>query len=230
MADTTEPPKQPLKRQRPGLSCLECRRRKVKCNQARPCDQCTKGRRPGCTYDPRSRAAAHLTGPWAMGRPEPLGLHNATRQDTGSMLSSAVSTSTTQGLMGGITGSPISEHGVDDSAQDKVSQPLVQPFPTPGTSPSMQVTGSERGLSTLGNDSIAQTPRSDDSYRPRLTGSDQWSRSTPQAALSQSTDNVGRYMHGMEQSNLALKIPSSEPISFVHSKTTDVSDVSAYGG
>lgn len=33
--------RQPLRRRRPALSCLECRRRKVKCDRKDPCGQCT---------------------------------------------------------------------------------------------------------------------------------------------------------------------------------------------
>ena len=229
MADATDPPKQPRKRQRPGLSCFECRRRKVKCNQARPCDQCTKGRRPGCSYDPRRKTEVLSTGPWAMGRPEPLEPSVTKRQDTGPMSAETSAAAAAQGLMGSITGSPNSEYVVNGTAQDKVSQPLIQPFPTPGTSPGMQVTGPERRPSTLGNTPMAQTPCSNESHRPRWTGSDQWSRSTPQAASFGYMNNVKRHVHGMEQNNPAFNPPSSEPISFIHSKTTDVSDVSAYG-
>lgn len=32
--------RQPLRRRRPALSCLECRRRKVKCDRGDPCGQC----------------------------------------------------------------------------------------------------------------------------------------------------------------------------------------------
>ena len=42
----------PLKRRRPALSCAECRRRKVKCDRANPCDPCKKFKSPTCTYGP----------------------------------------------------------------------------------------------------------------------------------------------------------------------------------
>ncbi|KAI9850836.1 MAG: hypothetical protein M1838_004989 [Thelocarpon superellum] len=39
------------KRPRPTLSCLECRRKKLKCDRNRPCDQCLKSARPRqCAY------------------------------------------------------------------------------------------------------------------------------------------------------------------------------------
>ena len=229
MVDATEPPKQPRKRQRPGLSCLECRQRKVRCNQARPCDQCIKGRRPGCTYDPRSNAAAVPPDPWALGRPAPLGSSSLTTQDPGSLLPSAASASTSQGLMGSMTGSPNSELGVDETTRDKVSQPVVQSFPTPGTSPGMQVSDSEGRPSTLGSTSISQTPHRENFYPPqRTTKSGLYDGPTPQAALSQPTDNVRSQMR--VKSGPIGKNPSSEPISFVHSSLTDISNVSGYGG
>jgi hypothetical protein len=39
------------KRPRPVISCLECRRKKLKCDRLDPCQQCIKIGRPGrCTY------------------------------------------------------------------------------------------------------------------------------------------------------------------------------------
>ncbi|OHF00975.1 hypothetical protein CORC01_03803 [Colletotrichum orchidophilum] len=39
------------RRERPMLVCLECHRRKLKCNKQRPCDRCTKNNPPlRCTY------------------------------------------------------------------------------------------------------------------------------------------------------------------------------------
>lgn len=38
------------KRRRPQLSCLECRRRKVKCDRTDPCGQCRQTKSKTCTY------------------------------------------------------------------------------------------------------------------------------------------------------------------------------------
>ncbi|KAJ3498668.1 hypothetical protein NLG97_g937 [Lecanicillium saksenae] len=47
------------KRRRPPLSCEQCRKRKVKCDRAEPCNQCVKSNPENCTYvptqDPKSR-------------------------------------------------------------------------------------------------------------------------------------------------------------------------------
>src|SRR5437764_12231641 len=40
------------KRPRPVLSCVDCRRKKLKCDRLLPCKQCKKaGRSAGCTYN-----------------------------------------------------------------------------------------------------------------------------------------------------------------------------------
>lgn len=40
-----------MKRPRPVISCLECRRKKLKCDRTQPCQQCIKIGRPGqCEY------------------------------------------------------------------------------------------------------------------------------------------------------------------------------------
>lgn len=45
----SEPPK---KRGRPALACVQCRRRKARCDQNMPCNNCTKSRITDCTYPP----------------------------------------------------------------------------------------------------------------------------------------------------------------------------------
>ncbi|KAH1585865.1 hypothetical protein KXV51_004595 [Aspergillus fumigatus] len=55
MAGPTEPIG---KRRRPALSCVECRRRKVKCDRNSPCGQCRAHKSTACTY-----AVAWATGP-----------------------------------------------------------------------------------------------------------------------------------------------------------------------
>lgn len=48
------------KRRRPAYSCIECRRRKVRCDRAKPCGQCTAHNTPSCTYAERHpRASQH---------------------------------------------------------------------------------------------------------------------------------------------------------------------------
>ncbi|CAG9996923.1 unnamed protein product [Clonostachys byssicola] len=43
----------PLKRRRrPPLACFQCRRRKIKCDQERPCNNCTKAKIPDCNFPP----------------------------------------------------------------------------------------------------------------------------------------------------------------------------------
>ena len=44
---STDPPR---KRRRPALSCVECRKRKIKCDRNRPCGPCVQARSPSCTF------------------------------------------------------------------------------------------------------------------------------------------------------------------------------------
>jgi hypothetical protein len=48
MTESPVPP--PRKRRRPALSCVECRRRKIKCDRNNPCTQCTQSKSASCTY------------------------------------------------------------------------------------------------------------------------------------------------------------------------------------
>jgi hypothetical protein len=47
MSESAVPPR---KRRRPALSCVECRRRKIKCDRNVPCTQCTQSKSASCTY------------------------------------------------------------------------------------------------------------------------------------------------------------------------------------
>jgi hypothetical protein len=47
MSESAVPPR---KRRRPALSCVECRRRKIKCDRNVPCTQCTQFKSASCTY------------------------------------------------------------------------------------------------------------------------------------------------------------------------------------
>jgi hypothetical protein len=56
----------PQRRRRPALACLQCRRRKVKCDQNKPCNQCQRSKDGICTYDSGlnpSRTQSSLQGP-----------------------------------------------------------------------------------------------------------------------------------------------------------------------
>lgn len=44
----------PHRRRRPALSCLQCRRRKVKCDQKSPCSHCQRSKDTICTYGPQT--------------------------------------------------------------------------------------------------------------------------------------------------------------------------------
>lgn len=55
--------KVPQKRPRPVLSCLECRRKKLKCSRTMPCAQCTKiGHGSRCSYNEYPPAGSSVEG------------------------------------------------------------------------------------------------------------------------------------------------------------------------
>ncbi|KAI0828428.1 hypothetical protein F5Y06DRAFT_290971 [Hypoxylon sp. FL0890] len=61
--------RQPRRRRRPALSCLECRRRKIKCNRSEPCAHCVSAKLE-CTYkvysdEPAIRYQPRQDGLWA---------------------------------------------------------------------------------------------------------------------------------------------------------------------
>ncbi|KAJ6780976.1 hypothetical protein PWT90_05401 [Aphanocladium album] len=60
------------KRRRPPLSCEQCRRRKIKCDRAEPCNHCVRSRTESCTYvptqNPKSRTR-RATRPEVLGEP-----------------------------------------------------------------------------------------------------------------------------------------------------------------
>jgi hypothetical protein len=56
----------PRKRRRPALSCVECRRRKIKCDRRTPCNHCVQLKITTCTYpDTHTNIASRLNVPRA---------------------------------------------------------------------------------------------------------------------------------------------------------------------
>jgi hypothetical protein len=49
----------PNRRKRPALSCLQCRRRKVKCDQKKPCSQCQRSKGVVCAYGSEFSTPSH---------------------------------------------------------------------------------------------------------------------------------------------------------------------------
>lgn len=49
------------KHRRPALSCIQCRRRKVKCDRNVPCNRCTYSKNTVCAYDPEGPARARAS-------------------------------------------------------------------------------------------------------------------------------------------------------------------------
>lgn len=58
--------RQPRKRRRPALSCIECRRRKIKCDRNDPCQHCVSAR-SHCAYLSKSNGSAIYQNPHPLG-------------------------------------------------------------------------------------------------------------------------------------------------------------------
>lgn len=61
--DKERHPRQTLKRPRPVVSCLNCRRKKLKCDRSLPCEQCVKsGASDHCCYAPGQHPSSTTRG------------------------------------------------------------------------------------------------------------------------------------------------------------------------
>lgn len=81
---TSTPAQAQAKRPRPVISCLECRRKKLKCSRTHPCQQCVKIGRPGrCEYqtgqepEPNAEYSVPHNAPSKRQRLLPTSLHDA---------------------------------------------------------------------------------------------------------------------------------------------------------
>ncbi|KAM0246009.1 hypothetical protein ACHAP5_004980 [Fusarium lateritium] len=144
------------RRRRPALSCHECRRRKVKCDQKIPCSPCIR-HKVECTYEPHHGSASvpvrslRARGPTQTPtRPAPLGtarngtretisttsrdnVHTSHEQDAG-LSQSVIATTTAQGLS--TPASSVPKRGNDnangyetyvpDHSTDSTTQGLLQ--------------------------------------------------------------------------------------------------------
>ncbi len=52
----------PHRRRRPALACAQCRRRKIKCDQNKPCNQCQRSKNTICTYNSSRHDNEQLAG------------------------------------------------------------------------------------------------------------------------------------------------------------------------
>ncbi|KAF1993082.1 hypothetical protein P154DRAFT_478161 [Amniculicola lignicola CBS 123094] len=57
----------PVKRRRPALSCVECRKRKVKCDREKPCGPCIRTKSPTCSFRPNPLTATRQPRPSGTG-------------------------------------------------------------------------------------------------------------------------------------------------------------------
>ncbi|KAK0391274.1 hypothetical protein NLU13_0775 [Sarocladium strictum] len=59
-SDVPETPPTAKKRRRPALACTQCRRRKIRCDQNTPCNNCIKSGIPDCTIPPNHISTLRL--------------------------------------------------------------------------------------------------------------------------------------------------------------------------
>lgn len=62
-------PSEPRRRNRPALSCIQCRTRKIRCDRNEPCASCMKSKIVNCTYEEARRPKPRL---WRLS-PAPAG-------------------------------------------------------------------------------------------------------------------------------------------------------------
>ncbi|KAL2267895.1 hypothetical protein VTJ83DRAFT_5172 [Remersonia thermophila] len=62
---------EPRRRNRPALSCIQCRTRKIRCDRNEPCASCIKSKILNCTYEEARRPKPRL---WRLS-PAPVGVH-----------------------------------------------------------------------------------------------------------------------------------------------------------
>ncbi|KAL1836845.1 hypothetical protein VTJ49DRAFT_4595 [Mycothermus thermophilus] len=62
---------EPRRRNRPALSCIQCRTRKIRCDRNEPCASCIKSKILNCTYEEARRPKPRL---WRLS-PAPTGVH-----------------------------------------------------------------------------------------------------------------------------------------------------------
>jgi hypothetical protein len=75
------------RRRRPAWSCLECRRRKIKCDQKNPCGQCAP-KSLTCVFSPSAATAAPVNQQWRTGTslPTPSSTNHASLDRAGNTL------------------------------------------------------------------------------------------------------------------------------------------------
>ncbi|OQV07108.1 Fungal Zn2-Cys6 binuclear cluster domain-containing protein isoform 2 [Cladophialophora immunda] len=116
MSEPSPASQAPAKRPRPVISCLECRRKKLRCSRSHPCQQCVKIGRPGkCEYqvgqepEPNIEYSAALSAPNKRQRLEPPAIIEGGGSD---LARNALSDQ----------GPPPVSHGIIEDLQDRVSR------------------------------------------------------------------------------------------------------------
>ncbi|KAF2646535.1 hypothetical protein P280DRAFT_544881 [Massarina eburnea CBS 473.64] len=67
MEDLPQRQQAPRRRRRPAVSCVLCRRRKIRCNRETPCSNCVRSKTDTCVYDNVPNTISSLQGPPSTG-------------------------------------------------------------------------------------------------------------------------------------------------------------------
>ncbi|KAF2738855.1 hypothetical protein EJ04DRAFT_28081 [Polyplosphaeria fusca] len=120
----------PVKRRRPALSCVECRRRKVKCDRNKPCTPCTRIKSPTCTFrtTPSRRSSPQLVRAW-----DSFTSHH---DEAGSDIPPSSSTSSQHGELDSM-GNRYTVSGIPEPRGSLVGDHLPSPHSTAGSEPGL---------------------------------------------------------------------------------------------
>ena len=174
----------PRRRRRTILSCLQCRRRKVKCDQKKPCSQCQRSKGVICTYPPdinrfNSHIGVEASQPLRQLR-EPYVLeHNfqippsepsiASVSTTNTHVSSIPSSSIEPGAVEGRA--RYLGHSTINSGMSLADQTSKQPMKTPSSIYSPDI---ERHVITSGTTPDLGRPLKPSSLKMKLFGESHW--------------------------------------------------------
>jgi hypothetical protein len=120
---------EPRRRNRPALSCIQCRTRKIRCDRNEPCASCMKSKIVNCTYEEARRPKPRL---WRLS-PAPGGAHHPEHSPTSTDERTAVGGSAfTFRDMGTPTAPPTSDpscSGPSTASLGKAPEPLSAASP-----------------------------------------------------------------------------------------------------
>ncbi|KAK0641956.1 fungal-specific transcription factor domain-containing protein [Cercophora newfieldiana] len=148
-ASSPATPSEPRRRNRPALSCIQCRTRKIRCDRMEPCASCLKSKIVNCTYEEARRPKPRLwrISPNAADPDSPTSDANFPRFPAGTAFPfrpDAPPTSNAAGLQYANSAAPLPGIGVRSSEAGSVSSSSAHP--ADGASAGPQTSGSTAAL------------------------------------------------------------------------------------